>query len=276
LWYHLNIEQNTRRRLALTAFWALTAAAAVGQEPRLPAAEHGLPPMAFPSRAMVAAPRLSELYAGAHPSLAAGGGPEASRLHQQLVVPVPVETAAYRHTFRALLAAPDKTDRYDELIFKYARRNRLDARFVKSIMAAESEFDPNAVSPSGARGLMQVMPRTSDMLGVPSAKLRDPEGGIKAGTAYLQELFRTAWKDYHLEGVRYTDAPPWVLQRVVAAYHSGPKALRSRRWYASTRAYVRKVVLYYNSNVTDLRRPRAAARSLPSFADTLAPSGTLY
>jgi soluble lytic murein transglycosylase-like protein len=275
LWYHWGIDHITRRRLALTAFWALTAASAISQEPRLPAAERGLPPMAFAPRAMVAAPRLSELYAGAHPSLAAGG-PSASRLHQQLVVPIPVETAAYRRTFRALLADPDKTDRYDELIFKYARRNHLDARFVKSIMAAESEFDPGAVSPSGARGLMQVMPRTSEQLGVPAYKLQDPEGGIKAGSAYLQDLFRIAWKDYHLEGVRYTDAPPWVLQRVIAAYHSGPKALRGRRWYASTRAYVRKVVLYYNSNVTDLRRPRASARALPSFADTLAPSGTLY
>jgi soluble lytic murein transglycosylase-like protein len=265
----------TGRRLALTALWTLTAASVRAQEPRLPTPEGVLSPLALPSHAMVAAPRLSELYAGAHPALAAGG-PGASRLHQQLVVPVPVETAAYKRTFRALLADPDKTDRYDELIFKYARRNRLDARFLKSIMAAESEFDPNAVSPSGARGLMQVMPHTAAMFGVPADKLKDPEGGIKAGSAYLRELFQTAWKDYHLEGVRYTDAPPWVLQRVIAAYHSGPKALRSPRWYASTRAYVRKVVLYYNSNVTDLRRPRASLRSLPSFADTLAPSGTLY
>jgi len=275
LWYHLSIRQNTLRRLALAALPALIVGSVAAQEPSLPVGEHALAPMAFQSRAMVAAPRLSEPYAGVHPALAAGG-PAASRLHQQLVVPVPIETAAYKRTFRALLADPDKTDRYDELIFKYARRNRLDARFVKSIMAAESEFDPGAVSPSGARGLMQVMPRTADNLGVPASKLKDPEGGIKAGTAYLQELFREAWKDYHLEGVRYTDAPPWVLQRVIAAYHSGPKALRSRRWFSSTRAYVRKVVLYYNSNVTDLRRPRAADRVLPSFADTLAPSGTLY
>lgn len=223
---------------------------------------------------MVAAPRLSDLYAGAHPVLAPGSA--ATLLHQQLVVPVPVQTAAYRRTFRALLANPGKTDRYDELIFKYARRNGLDARLLKSIMAAESEFDPSAVSPAGARGLMQVMPRTAAHFGVSPSHLRDPEGGIRAGAGYVRELFRTASKEYHLKGVRYTDAPPWLVQRVIAAYHSGPKSLRSRRWYASTRAYVRKVVLYYNSNVTDLRRPLAVTRSLPPFAETLVSSGTMY
>jgi len=230
--------------------------------------------MTLPSRAMVAAPRLSERLGAPPPALWVGPG--AARLHQRLVVPVPVETPAYRRTFRALLADSNKTDQYDDLIMKYARRYHLDARLLKSIMAAESEFDPMSVSPAGARGLMQVMPRTSEQLGVPAPKLCTPDGGIHAGAAYLQELFRDAWRHYHLRGVRYADAPPWLQQRVVAAYHSGPKALTSRRWFASTKSYVRKVVLYYNSNVTDLRRPGAEGQSLPSFAETVAPSGTLY
>jgi len=162
------------------------------------------------------------------------------------------------------------------LILKYARREHLDARLLKSIMAAESEFDPKAVSPAGARGLMQVMPRTSEEFGVSAAGLKDPDGGVRAGALYVHELFRAAWKTYRLKGVRYADAPPWVLQRVVAAYHSGPKTLTSRRWHASTRAYVRKVLLYYLSNVTDLRRPLGAVKLVPSFKDAVAPSGTLY
>lgn len=227
--------------------------------------------------AVVAAPRMSERAPSSTPPLA-DTRPAAARLHQELVVPVPVETPAYRRTFKVLLANPDKTDRYDDLILKYAHRYHLDARFLKSIMAAESEFDPKAVSPSGARGLMQVMPKTADGVGVASRDLHDPEQGIKAGAAYIQDLFKTAWRLFHLQGVRYTDVPHWVMQRVIAAYHAGPKFLTRTRWFASTRSYVRKVVLYYHSKVTDLRRPAAAgeARAMPSFAEAAAPGGTLY
>ncbi len=223
---------------------------------------------------IVAAPNVRE----APSSTPAEGDqrPAAARLHQDLVVPVPAETPAYRRTFKLLLAEPDKTDRYDELIIKYARLFHLDARFLKSIMAAESEFDAKAVSPSGARGLMQVMPTTSVQMGVAADRLHDPESGIRAGAAYIHQLFRTAWRIFHLQGVRYTDVPHWVMQRVIAAYHAGPKFLTRAHWFASTRAYVRKVVLFYQSKVTDLRRPAAASRELPAFSAAVAPSGTLY
>jgi soluble lytic murein transglycosylase-like protein len=224
---------------------------------------------------IVAAPRLSEKPPSSTPA-AGDNRPAAARLHQDLVVPVPHETPAYRRTFKVLLAQPNKTDRYDELIIKYARQFHLDARFLKSIMAAESEFDSRAVSPSGARGLMQVMPTTSEQMGVAPGALNDPESGIKAGATYIQLLFKTAWRLFHLKGVRYTDVPHWVMQRVIAAYHAGPKFLTRSRWFSSTRSYVRKVVLFYQSKVTDLRRPAAAARTLPSFAEAVAPSGTLY
>jgi soluble lytic murein transglycosylase-like protein len=226
------------------------------------------------SGALVTAPKMSEKAPDAmRPGQAK---PAAALLHQDLVVPVPAETPAYRRTFKILLSEQDKTDRYDELIIKYARQNRLDPRFLKSIMAAESEFDPKAVSPAGARGLMQVMPTTSEQMGVPASRLNDPEAGIKAGAAYIQELFKTAWRIFHLQGVRYTDVPHWVMQRVIAAYHAGPKFLTRSRWFASTRAYVRKVVLFYQSKVTDLRRPAAHTRELPAFAEAVAPGGTLY
>lgn len=198
----------------------------------------------------------------------------ASTLHQQLVVPIPRETPAYRRTFKRMLKQLDKTDRYDDLIFKYARRYRIDARLMKAVMAAESEFDPQALSPAGARGLMQVMPVTAEGLKVPADKLYDPEHGIKAGAAFLHELLRNAWKRFKLKGVRYTDAPEWLVQRVVAAYHAGPRFLTSTRWFAATRAYVRKVMLFYRSKVTDFRRPTAVPAAAPAFGYTLA-GGTL-
>lgn len=202
--------------------------------------------------------------------------PAPHSLHQELVVPVPKETPSYRRTFKIMLANPDKTDRWDEQILRYAKIYKLDSRLLKSIMAAESEFKTEAVSPAGARGLMQVMPATSEGMGVPAAKLHDPAFGVKAGAAYIQLLFRAAWRIFNLKGVRYTDAPMWVVQRVIAAYHAGPKFLTRQRLYPSTRAYVRKVVLFYHSKVTDLRRPSAPrAEGFPSY-ESVTPSGTMY
>ena len=280
-------------------FAALTAAPAVSQEPQTALSARGSQmALAFPASGLAAASRLNQIFDSAAARQALSGPtvaaprmserapsstpaegdqrPAAARLHQDLVVPIPVETPAYRRTFKILLAEPDKTDRYDELIIKYARLFHLDARFLKSIMAAESEFDVKAVSPAGARGLMQVMPTTSEQMGVSAGSLNDPDSGIKAGAAYIQQLFKTAWRLFHLQGVRYTDVPHWVMQRVIAAYHAGPKFLTRSRWFASTRSYVRKVVLFYQSKVTDLRRPTAASRELPAFAAVVAPSGTLY
>ena len=90
-------------------------------------------------------------------------------------------------------------------------------------------------------------------------------------------LFRAAWRIFNLKGVRYTDAPMWVVQRVIAAYHAGPRFLTKRTLYPSTRAYVRKVVLFYHSKVTDLRRPSALrAEVFPSYNETVTPSGSMY
>ncbi|MDD5303550.1 MAG: transglycosylase SLT domain-containing protein [Elusimicrobia bacterium] len=203
--------------------------------------------------------------------------PAISTLHQQLVVPVPNETPAYRRTFKIMLANPSKTDRWDEMILRYAKIYKLDSRLLKSIMAAESEFDPKAVSPSGARGLMQVMPVTSEGVGISASKLNEPASGVKAGAAYIQVLFRAAWKIFNLKGVRYTDAPMWVVQRVIAAYHAGPKFLTKLKLYPATRSYVRKVILFYHSKVTDLRRPSALrAEGFPTYSESVAPSGTMY
>ena len=202
--------------------------------------------------------------------------PAVSKLHQQLVVPVPKETPAYSRTFRIMLKDKDKTDRHDELILRYARIYKLDARLLKSIMAAESEFNTEAVSPAGARGLMQVMPKTAEGVGIDASKLHVPQAGVKAGAAYLQVLFKAAWKMFKLKGVRYTDAPMWVVQRVIASYHAGPKFLTKLRLFPSTRAYVRKVVLFYHSKVTDLRRPAGVKLELPPYGESVTPSGSMY
>lgn len=176
------------------------------------------------------------------------------KTRRSLVVPPPKATRAYRRTFRILQNNPEKTDRYDTLILNYARKYALDPRLLKAIIAAESEFNRLALSPAGAIGLMQLMPRTAEEMGISRHSLEDPESNIRAGAKYIAHLFKQAWKKFKLKGVHYIDAPIWVVQRVIAAYNAGPRFLYRTRWYRQTRHYVRKVMLFYQSRVTDIRR----------------------
>lgn len=99
---------------------------------------------------------------------------------------------------------------------------------------------------------MQVKPATADEMGVPGGTLFDPAANIRAGTRYLAYLFARAWERYHLKGVPFTKAPEWLVQRVIAAYNAGPRWVRRRPLYRQTREYVRKVLLFYRSEVSAL------------------------
>ncbi|NIW35918.1 MAG: transglycosylase SLT domain-containing protein, partial [Gemmatimonadetes bacterium] len=113
--------------------------------------------------------------------------------------------------------------RYDSLIFETARAQRLPPALVKAVIAAESNFDPQAVSPKGAQGLMQLMPATARSLGV-----RDPmlaSENVRGGARYLRRLLD-----------RYGD-----LSRALAAYNAGPTAVDRYGGippYRETRQYV--------------------------------------
>lgn len=193
-----------------------------------------------------------------------------------LVVPQPHPTAAYRRTFSLLLNNPDRTDRYDALILQHAHAYRLDPRLLKAVIAAESEFVTTAVSPKGALGLMQVMPKTAEAMGVPAHKLKVPQWNIRAGAAYLAWLFKAAWKRFKLGGLRYQDAPLWLKQRIIAAYNAGPRFLfRNGGWYNQTKHYVRKVLLFHGSAVTDMGRPSEAYNRAPALPASLT-VGTLH
>lgn len=179
--------------------------------------------------------------------------PELPRAEIPFVLPIPpAPPPEFQRTFRRLLTRPDRTRAYDALIRERALTLGLDARLVKAIVAAESEFTPRAQSPAGAVGLMQVMRATAEYMGVSAGALFDPLSNIRAGTAYLAHLFARAWKRYHLSGVPYSRAPQWLIQRVVAAYNAGPRFLARRKLYRETREYIRKVLLYYRSAVSDI------------------------
>ncbi|MCR4604080.1 MAG: transglycosylase SLT domain-containing protein [Prevotella sp.] len=79
---------------------------------------------------------------------------------------------------------------YDELFKRYSRGIGWDWRLLAAQCYQESTFDPEAESWAGARGLMQIMPKTADHLGLPREQITDPEQNIAAATRLLHELER--------------------------------------------------------------------------------------
>lgn len=180
-------------------------------------------------------------------------------LIKAVFVPMALLALASTETATSLAQAGNcrAKDRFDGLILAHSQRARLNPRYVKAIVAAESEFEPRAVSPRGARGLMQVMPATGEEMGIPRARLHDPHANLRAGTAYLNRLFQAARLGYGLKADRLQDAPPWVQRRVLAAYNGGPRLLFRNDWPRQTRCYVRKVMRYCGSRAADIRTSAA-------------------
>ena len=114
---------------------------------------------------------------------------------------------------------PDGTiSPFDSLVKKYARQYGFDWRLLISQMYQESRFDPQAKSWVGAKGLMQVMPRTAKELGL--TKLEDPETGIHAGVKYLDWV-----RDRFEEELDVKDRMWFAL----AAYNAGAGHVRDAR-----------------------------------------------
>lgn len=116
---------------------------------------------------------------------------------------------------------------FGDIIESAARRYGLDPALVRAIIEAESGFNPQATSPRGAAGLMQLMPATQAALGVRNPY--DPAQNVEAGVRYLAGLVR-----------RFGD-----VAIALAAYNAGPNAVQRYGGippYAETRAYVNRVL----------------------------------
>jgi len=121
-------------------------------------------------------------------------------------VPVPApEPAKEVSAITPTLPVPPVTPL--ELADAAADRYGLPRELVRSVMAAESGFQPQAISPKGAIGLMQLMPGTAQVLG---ADPYDQAQNVDAGTRYLRDL---------LEKYNYG------LRHALAAYNAGPGAV---------------------------------------------------
>jgi len=148
-----------------------------------------------------------------------------------------------------VLRADPSSSSHAEMADKYGREYGVDPALVNAVIQAESSGRPGALSHAGARGLMQLMPKTAsemaqrlDLPPLTKQDLFNPDLNIRLGTYYL-----------HLLGEEFDHVPELVL----AAYNAGPGSVR--RWmgahprlspsrllrtaaYPETRAYVRKVM----------------------------------
>lgn len=99
---------------------------------------------------------------------------------------------AKRPSHGSILSVKDgKISHYDALFRRYAKEIGWDWRLLASLAYTESNFNPNVVSWAGAKGLMQLMPATSRLMGVPPGKEQDPEESIKAAVKYIANMQRT-------------------------------------------------------------------------------------
>ncbi|HLJ85213.1 MAG TPA: lytic transglycosylase domain-containing protein [Candidatus Angelobacter sp.] len=131
-----------------------------------------------------------------------------------------------------LVPAMEKVD-LNEVVQEASKRYRVDPDFINSVIKAESNFQPHAVSPKGAQGLMQLMPGTAANLGVKNAF--DPRSNVEGGTAYLSQLLDL----YHDDAIK-----------ALAAYNAGENRVAQYGGvppYHETRAYIARIVRDYNA-----------------------------
>ena len=128
---------------------------------------------------------------------------------------------------RRIVSPPPRP--YDDLIIEAARLHGLDPRLIRSIVEVESAFNPKAVSPAGAKGLMQLRPILARELGVRNPF--DPRQNIMGGARYLRQLLnmhdgniRLALASYNAgpgNVMRYAGVPPFretqkYVERILA------------------------------------------------------------
>jgi soluble lytic murein transglycosylase-like protein len=133
-----------------------------------------------------------------------------------------------------VLPPPVEADasRYAAIIRRACRGRPVEGELVQAVIWAESSYNPRALSPAGAAGLMQLMPQTAERYGV--RDVFDPEQNIGAGVRILGELLAQFDGDVEL---------------TLAAYNAGPNAvIRAGNRIppqAETAAYVPRVLAYY-------------------------------
>jgi soluble lytic murein transglycosylase-like protein len=135
-----------------------------------------------------------------------------------------------------------------ELLSKAGAQHHIDAELLASLVHAESGGHVHAVSRTGARGLMQLMPGTAAALGVKDAFVADQN--VEGGTRYLDELL-TRYKDNIALALAAYNAGPGAVDR----YHGVPP-------YRETRAYVVRVIREFNRRKMALVKQAISTQAL--------------
>ena len=121
---------------------------------------------------------------------------------------------------------------YHMFIIQTASHYQVDPALIKAIIMAESGYNTKAVSKSGAKGLMQLMPQTAQSLGVED--IFNPHQNITGGVQYFKHLVNRFSGDVKL---------------ALAAYNSGSRNVRNYNGvppFKATHSYIKKVLMYYH------------------------------
>ena len=175
-----------------------------------------------------------------------GGSAEISAADVIAIEPEEIFIPALR---MPLIQAP-----YGDMIQSAAKKYSVDADLIFSVIAAESNFNPRAISRRGARGLMQLLPATGTRFGVKD--IFDPAQNIDAGTQYLRDLMARYQGD---------------LVLTLAAYNAGPGAVeRYGRVppYNETISYVRAIRKTYAQRKSK-NSPKTEAKAEPKAVPTM-------
>jgi len=143
---------------------------------------------------------------------------------------------------------------FHDIIRAAADRYGVDPDLIHCVIAIESNFNPKAISPKNARGLMQLMPQTAAQFGV--RNIFDPRENVEAGTRYLKDML-----------ARYNND----LTLALAAYNAGPERVEQfgRRVppYSETLKYVQRISRSYakfkSGAAPDKVQTSAKAEGLP-------------
>jgi soluble lytic murein transglycosylase-like protein len=153
-----------------------------------------------------------------------GDSTSAAATEESTDAPTPDEPAAAKPTL-------------DQMVNEVATRHNVDPQLVRAVIGAESNWNPRAVSRTGAQGLMQLEPSTARQLGV--SKSFDPQQNLEGGVTYLRSLL-----------VRYGGD----LDKALAAYNAGPGAVDRAGGVPhilETENYVQRVTANYNHPGSD-------------------------
>lgn len=137
------------------------------------------------------------------------------------------------------------------IIADASTRTQIDADFIASVIHAESNGNPRAVSRKGAQGLMQLMPQTAATLGVKNSF--DPADNVDGGTRYLHDLL----VQYHGDAAR-----------ALAAYNAGTQRVQQYGGvppYHETHTYVARIINDYNrKKIAEAKKSSSSATTTPA------------